>query len=160
MSKKSAKQTRLEQVDKDIEALLANKAEIEAEIEAEKKPKLRHGDYGMCVEAGKDRRIVINHEFKLVTAGDGCLHDYEDDRYNPNPVLGNIFDDLEAMQEDVTQFKMENGGLCNLSANYTSIGNLLIKQTDGESIVIHKAQIDTFILKLRQMEATLKRRQE
>ena len=129
---------------------------ISKKIEAEKKPELRHGDYGYDKDGGF--RIMISHDFKLYTAGDGCLHDANLGCYDLVVVLGNIFDDLKATQEDVTEF------------TFTSESDpLLVEATDidgirlsvkGAVIHVYRDEISTLIRKLQQMEATMKRRQK
>ena len=168
MSKKSAKQTRLEQVDKDIEALLANKAEIEAEIEAEKKPKLRHGDYGEWYGPNKNSFILdlseaTNNEYYglwRVEDGDiGTRIGHSEANFSKSTILGNIFDDLRALQEDVTEFEID-AGANQFATKASFFPNHVNIADEGGEVAINYRNLSTFILKLRQMEATLKRRQE
>ena len=123
----------------------------------ENKPELRHGDYGYDKDGGF--RIMISHDFKLYTAGDGCLHDANLGCYDLVVVLGNIFDDLESMQEDVEEFV-----ICDeesdepIYVQLVDAGSIKLSLPSGSTIVVYKKEVEQFVLKLRQMEATLKRR--
>ena len=70
-----------------------------------------------------------------------------------SPVLvESIFDDLKDLQEDVTEFDCSG-----INVTCSGDGGLYwFKKGKGETFYI--SEIDKFILKLRQMEATLKRR--
>jgi hypothetical protein len=85
--------------------------ELETQIADEAKPKLRHGDYGTCtngltfVISGNTHDAIANMSINTretwgANSGTGL--------YNTATVLGNIFDDLKALQENVTEFEYEN----------------------------------------------------
>ncbi len=151
MDKKQELEHKLEQARKDRELATteANK-EIEAIkaqlAEAEKPVKLRHGDYGF--EEDGCARLTLSHDFKMVTAGDGCVNPYE--THYPNPVLGNIFDDLKAISKSLKEFTLSNG----VKIDINEYGHLRITDGDGY-IVIHKDDIHSFILNLRCLEAQI-----
>jgi len=88
-----------QKADKEIESLLA-------EIEAEKKPKLRHGDYGFWRwNRSSHYIIVLNKKDELCyqwEKGLGVKTQLVLDNTEDFVAQGNIFDDLKAMQEDVT----------------------------------------------------------
>ena len=108
----------LKAIGEDIEAVRANKTkavakikEIEAKLAAEQKPKLRHGDYGVfddikftVTEVTETRASFLwqtCHEWSTSLR----LTCYQIDKL---VVLGNIFDDIKALQEDVTEFETVN----------------------------------------------------
>ena len=150
------RQIAIDAADKEIESLLA-------EIEAEKEPELRHGDYGISRIGFPGMVVRERHGGTLRTADSDYIfpnETVEENSFSPELLLGNVFDDLNAMQEDVTEFgfdetrrayrfNVEDGRHC-----------IWLKDGLGAEIHIDKKDIPTFILKLRQMEATLERRQK
>ena len=98
-------QHKLEQAVKDVAKLQVEVEVLEMQLAKVKKPKPRHGDFGYGTTGGP--RIALSHNFGFVTAGDGSLYDHEYEDYNPNPVLGNIFDLLKEWSEDLTFFEFD-----------------------------------------------------
>jgi len=129
---------------------------ISKKIEAEKKPELRHGDYGYDKDGGF--RIMISHDFKLYTAGDGCLHDANLGCYDLVVVLGNIFDDLKAMQEDVDEFEVKQTEFGDgvISVGTTKDKTNLIHIEASGIIYLTADQIADFRIKLGQIELGLR----
>jgi hypothetical protein len=142
--------------------------ELEQLIAEEQKPKLRHGDYGYFLSGA--RWLIIKRNEILEISG-GCsasgmkasaLPSYDRDGY-----VGNIFDDLAAMQEDVTEFEVKSpshqttGYLVHGRQSGDGNGFILeVTNYDGkyQSVRLDSPQMKKLALKLRQMEATLKRR--
>lgn len=133
-------------------------AELEKAIAEEQKPKLRHGDYGLsdrqdsshlvCADnAGALRwtNFTGGYDGKRVTEGDHISHFVH---------FGNIFDDLTALQEDVTGFDYDNTGFRlkgrDLQLKYHNNGR-------GQTWNIDLTP--ELVMQIRQMEATLKRRE-
>jgi hypothetical protein len=154
----------------DIESLTANEKEADAEIEAlkaklaeESKPKLRHGDYGYDKEG--DPCLYLCAQSK--DHGDGpmrrCssawLYEYEitNDSFKIVTLIANIFDDLKALQEGVTEFEIGCFKV-DICSGFLYITDWYDKDDDGDIAELPIEDLSAFVLKLRQMEATLKRR--
>lgn len=88
-------------------ALWSMVARLDAELanlpeEKKEEPKLRHGDYGYSCKSG-DRRIIIANEKSTYHIGiSGSLVGAEVNGFT-KIILGNIFDDLAALREDVEE---------------------------------------------------------
>lgn len=141
--------------------------EIDADIskiEAEK-PKLRHGDYGLVwdaddqpsrfvyfrVEDGKDpviaRACAVPH-----------VHAWFHMEGFKRVILGNIFDDLKALQEPLEEFEIDSyRGPMSVSWNSNDCTNIHFCWTKREH-VFNDCNLDEFILNLRRMRATQKRK--
>ena len=158
----------------DIEAVQANKDRLiaemealEAQIEAEKKPKLKNGQRFMSHSTGtcyvydalSDRAGVIG-----ATAGQiNAQSHFGEAGFT---LLSDIFDDLKALQEDVTEFSLRNNDRDNdrsLDVALTDDGHVKISidpdGATGRNFTVSSRDLSEAILKLRQMEATLKRKQ-
>jgi hypothetical protein len=159
-------EARLEQVKSEIKALEENKKQIEAEIEKAKKPKLRHGDCLITSEGNmymtNDRHPCNPEEkrpFGISTYG-GQVNVDECDPI----VYFNVFDDLEALKKDVKYYKTRNtdhGDDRSLEiVGGTSTVTLHFREDSGGTsiITIPKRNLSELVMKLRQMEATIKRR--
>ena len=171
-SKLKEAQVKLEQANTDCDAMELNRtnvsteiAELKAKLAEEQKPKLRHGDYGLdCM--GSRSVIAINQGGRLVKSmANGYTDCYnavciQNHRY---PVLGNIFDDLKAIQEDVTEFEIEGCGFkLRVTISGTDIAISVIEPGQGEmkTTYIPQQRQAELVLKLRQMGATVKRNQQ
>ena len=131
----------------------------DAEIAEESKPKLRHGDYGMVRGFQK---LMIRSGGKIESCGSSFMHGEGSMLDDPDAViLGNIFDDLKAMREDVDEFEIE-GRKNHVRSVKVDKGlnhiNIFDPDEDGLSQIAFE-DLPDFILKLRQMEATLKRKE-
>lgn len=106
--------------------------ELKAQLAEAEKPKLRHGDFGISDSGGA--RVILCYDFdKLITAGDGSVYPHEYEGYNPNPVLGNIFDLMKDWGKDFKGFTVL--GQCNF-VGWISIKNpdrIHLKIVGGES---------------------------
>lgn len=165
----------IEQVGRDIEALMANKKELEVKLEGENKPVLRHGDYGYSVNSGSAMAMKKFGTGRLSRVSDACIHTVCCDADDidgigdtdeivcgtgiPSTVLGNIFDDLTAMQEDVTEFEMEsNYHPSEAKIQVRLIGECIqLLDYDGKCINIWTESNPDFFKNIRQMEATMQR---
>lgn len=149
------------------ELIVAEKASVAKKLAEEAKPKLMHGDYGFTTR--KDRFcnidihsfVVIGEEIRFNTGSFNPVSEYPEGPYYIYTKLGNIFDDIKAMQEDVTEFNMTDefglglkmwygGGERKFRIEINGKSRLFLRETD--MLAIAKA--------CRQMEATLKRRQK
>ena len=130
-------------------------AGLKAELAEAKKPRLtKDGDFS---SRGKDDYFHIMLDGVI----HNCYGGENPSGYDPATDIfqGNIIDDLKAMQEDVTEdiefkFKDKFGQVgrilmgCN-TVHFRAFSGMILEQED----------LDTFILKLRQMQATLKRQE-
>jgi len=152
---------KLEQIDKDIESLLANKKERLAEIEAEKKPKLRHGETALfkCNDGYEAYGVYIDSDAlkdTVVFPNETYAQPAPKVKHGVHGSLAEYFDDLKALSEDVTEFEYDNTTFklrgsreLELTMHGKTSGNLwCLVLSDG------------LILKLRQMQATIRRKNE
>jgi len=126
---------------------------INAQIAEAENPKLRHGDYGIDET---NERFVVAEQSTLVGSPKAFYADQggqrRADEHIPSKYrLGNIFDDLKALQEEVTEFDLGK-----YTGYWSGVGCLVIKDAI-EKIVIEPDSINEFIRKLSQMWATQKR---
>ena len=155
-------------IERDITAIKTCITNYEADLaEAEKKltesiraateKPLQHGDYGIN---NKQSGLIVKEggfEGILRTADKDYLFSHEtvsENAYTPKLVLGNIFDDLKALSEPLTEFVIQS----TIDSTKIHCGwwgdkrGLRIRQ--GEKfIVIHKDYLPEFILNLRRMQA-------
>jgi hypothetical protein len=125
-----------------------------------KKPKLRHGDYGYNAGTPESAMAVrlLNGTMTAMTAH-GVISDLELPLMNePKVVLGNIFDDLTALSEDVTEFEIadEDGDIIEVNASSRYSGGVHLKAAQ-HGVTLTAKKVRRLILKLQQVEATLKR---
>ena len=154
--------------DEDINSLncnrLDNKAEVDkikAQIEAEKKPKLRHGDYGLYTCMGDKYRFYVDQcgTLRFVERQDGWCTNATQPLHESAKVvvLGNIFDDLKAMQEDVTEFtaeRNEDGLLIKSTGKGVSITVSEDAGWDSCTVCISRSQFDKLVTGVRQIQST------
>jgi len=142
--------------------------ELQRMIDAPEKPKLRHGDYGLWPVA-KTPFIVNAHQRDRHGAAildllwpDGDLSNSwacEDPRLERAPILGNIFDDLERNQKNLTEFSVCSGsGWSPITAKLDSWGHILFTICGMNSSMTTIAKAQEFYQKLGQMIATMKRK--
>jgi hypothetical protein len=136
--------------------------EIEAQIAEEKKPKMRNGDVydddeGCLVIVGKR-----NGKFVPIREDERTTKFRQDDGYynNCRPAF-NAYDEMKALQENVTEFEMKDKhGDKLLAKRMRGQLHLTIDVTSGFNknvLCFTEKQEAELILKLRQMEATMKR---
>ena len=159
------RQIAIDAADKEIESLLA-------EIEAEKKPVLRHGDHdGHMVYIDVISHLVDNKKYSyynnFTALSDGLITNL--DGSDMGVIVGNIFDDLKAMQEDVEEFEMEATGHEN-TCGAVAVGDainprglifLSIERNDEiKSTHLTDEEFEIFTKKCQSKLATLKRRKK
>lgn len=146
----------------DLNAVQANKDKLKAEvvelgkkIAEAKKPELRDGDYGPDENGQMSIALARGGgEFFYYQRGVNSNHP----GYKPVTVLGNIFDDLKALQEDVTEFETVDGSRQNeIEVDFTEKHLRIVDKDAGGHLAITIENLPDFILKLRQIQATLKR---
>lgn len=126
------------------------KKAAESKSAAEPKPELRHGDYGYD-DDGTTRICIL----------DG-INSEASQRLWPTRVLGNIFDDLKALGEDVEEVKAtdpQNNREARFRVNMNGGLYVELQEANGDRCKNINLPADTF-LKLRQMLATHKRKEE
>jgi hypothetical protein len=151
-------QAKKEQCQRDIEALEQNKADLQRQIEAEGKVELRHGDYGFHGDGDMWVVLMRKKGLEMFGSNSGSGRDANIPAFDSYVKAGNIFDDLKAMQEDVTEFEIETGINQNkIKVDSTGKHFRIVDKYTGGHLAIAAENLPDFILKLRQMQAYLKR---
>ena len=144
----------------------------EASLAEAEEPKLRHGDYGTATykgkeitwycdgSAGQDTLCLESYTYTVKHIRWFRLSSLENVR-----ICGNVQDDLKAMAEDLGKCEIENGYYIPIRCDMTKHGKLIIRQDKNSDckmddcwVSVHKDHIGDFILNLRRMEATLRRK--
>ena len=134
---------------------------LKAQIAEGEKPKLklRGGDYGFFNKVRP--RLFVKNEGKIRSVID------ESDTPTGNPenflddytILGNIFDDMQAMSEPLEEFEVQcNCGsrdILKATTNGCKSGCVYLKMNDNISVHFHGNSFHDFILNLRRMEVKL-----
>jgi len=133
--------------------------EITDKIAEAEKPNLRHGDYGADTYNKMPTvlmRTTINSEL-IKWAGAEKPANYNNDTMTPGDFqkLGNIFDDLKALQEDRAEFEIGEG-VWKVRGEVVACGDFLLTESGdgGSKVLIASNFFDKFILYLQQMRAT------
>lgn len=117
--------------------------EVRGDVEDEKL-ELRHGDYGLSLTGNHPRLYVYDKGIRWVSQsavkGHNCVPE--------NLILGNIFDDLKAMAEDIEVFKIGNCMVAKLGGNGELIFNCIRVEAEN---------LPACILGIRQLQATAER---
>ena len=139
---------------KAINAAVGRRDKVRAEMEAEK-PKLRHGDYGIYANTGNGW-IVLERNGALEWFGQsmGAGRPISTMPKGNIVILGNIFDDLAAWQEDVEGFEMPDLHV------FWKDGYLKMRGGGKDYVLVDGCSVPKFIRKLRQMAATQNRKQQ
>ncbi len=132
----------------------------EANLAEAENPEYRSGDYGMGCKghffalcgSGSDTKAAIDNG-EVERWGENS----ENYCYNEATCLGNIFDDLKAMAEDVEEFEVDNGTYMSLKVSWN--GNKIRIGDGGGFVLIDHHEIPAFILNLRRLQATHERKQ-
>ena len=136
--------------------------ELKKELAESKKPKLRHGDYGY---GSNWREDAIDAFVYTIQSGQGKAFYASgmgqiDTNQSKHPVLGNIFDDLTAMQEEVTEFEtnccLENKHELSVTTSSTT-NRTVFTTTNGIDIYVELEDMPSLIRNLQCVMATLKR---
>ena len=139
---------------KNIEAILAeaneDKERLKAKLAEEQKPKLRHGDYGCITRSGSARLACRTPLGRLGLTGVNGTHcNNKWDEPDTHLKLGNIFDDLAAMQTGITEYFAGDLKVC-----ISECGSLRI----GGGIYVAPEELSGFVMAVRQIEMEIKRR--
>jgi len=167
VTKIAKKQASLYAVDVDLASIQANKVmledekeELEKQLREAKEPKLRNGDYGINESDGSEFVLTLQSSQNKFFYSDGGGEIDALKHASDHVIYGNIFDDLKAMQENVEE-KAEFEYQCETWSSH----NLSLKMLDQQvsvrctgSIHLSLPLLSKFNDKLRQMEATLKRK--
>jgi len=136
--------------------------EANTKLEALKKPKLKHGDYGyntrgsyfvlLSIESGPLQPFDLSAIYANGETDGSCYVDYPGNEYT---ILGNIFEDLKRNSEDLTEFEQMDcdGDVANFSVNEDEIYIDFIKCSQRFCL----PEAEEFYQKFGQMLATLKR---
>ncbi len=151
---------KIEQNQTDRQRLIDEGEKLTSELSALDKPKLRHGDVfadNICVVTiGKDLggRWIATHKDGSQKIGD------EAEVYchiRSMSFVCNPSDDLKAMSEDLEEFTVDNG--CGQIFHGEHMSGVWLKITTG-SACYNIDEVEEIILKLRQVVATAKRKQQ
>jgi hypothetical protein len=137
--------------------------ELDKQIEAGKKPKMRVNDYGFGdgtpIIITKNRGVCFGYPFLAVDMdGVGCgVCSETESATRQLTILGNLTDDLAAMQEDVTEFRNKANEII---FNHNSSCLILRDISSGDEFYIPTSEIGIYARNLLQLHATLLRQQE
>ncbi len=126
-----------------------------SELAESEKPELRHGDYGwtpkgfqqIMVKTGDDSNIFAGSGFASVK------EEFEGEEVL-EAAIGNIFDDLKAMQEDLTEFDVGNNHFL-MASGFVSV----VDTSDGDRVDFEISDLLEIALNLRCLRATHLRKQ-
>jgi hypothetical protein len=127
--------------------------ELETQIAEEAKPKLRDGDYGINTASGSWIRVkgkvwwIGKHSQD--TASSLCDSLFIED------LVGNIIDDLKALQETVTEFTLTMGNTTPMKVDVS--GSRICFKQGKDCHYVPKKNLPALILGLQQMQSTHKR---
>lgn len=166
-----ANQSDLEAVQANKDRLMLAESDLTTQLaEANKpKPKLKSGDiwidgsYVMYLKEWNFHNRNNSHD-RIIDKQCDIMPNFDATYYTGQPIVGNLqdyFDDLKALQENVTEFEVTCSRDGTTKAIFDSIGEsensfrIIIRDKYGSDHRI-RMNVDD-ILKLRQMEATMKR---
>ncbi len=146
--------------------MVAKLDELIAEEKAKtEKPKLRHGD--VYVKGGRITTVSLRGGKYTLTHTDGSVNEDIDAKITrlflaEYDFSHNLVDDLEALKEDVDDYEISCNRLSSdkFRAYVWRDDIVILDNRNGDDIHLDSEHLATLILKLRQMEATLKRRQK
>ena len=136
-----------------VELLKKLKRENYGKSKCEGSPKLRLGDYGYTCDKG-DPRILIEYNGQPSHVGKtGILkHPSINMPMKSEFVLGNIFDDLKAIQEKpLKEYYKGNSSSPFSSLRFVPKRNFIEAGVNGETIKIPKGEFCDFVLNLRRL---------
>ena len=154
------KKAQINQNKADQDKLAEEAARLAGELEKMEESELRHGDYGFSSNRQAAVHVTLHGSGKETAMCDvGVLESLVSPlAHDPEVVIGNIFDDLKALSEDMEEFKIENGSRAAVMCKMDKDGDLRIQNDFPQLIFILPKHIDAFILNLRRLQATAKRR--
>lgn len=143
-------------------------AELTAKLADTKKPKLRHGDVRRWPCASKSfygglwsiADLSDSGDIKQVWIGGKTNQSIKAEGYpniSDSVEMFNIIDDLKALQENVTKFEVDDFGGESIKCWVSDDDDIRISFNKQCALFLKPDEFSAFILKLRQMEATLKR---
>ncbi len=135
--------------------------ELEAQLAEAEKSELRHGDYGVWNTGQFWLALYRNRVLEAFGSCSGAGMKVSAMPREQFIILGNIFADLKAMKEDLTEFcrKDLNGKQgCGTNAFAFAINGSRIEYRGHNFACLGLEEISKLILNLRRMEATLKRK--
>ena len=143
---------------KAINAAVGRRDKVRAEIAEAEKPKLRHGasfhdgcNPIVAITDGVKWKAVYPSECSIeYGSAEELLSMIEGIGYK---LTGNIFDDLKALQGTLSHFEIDRKRVSLVGDGYR-----MQDKMSGHNIYISETRIDEFIMGLRQMRATQKRK--
>ena len=165
--KKAELQAKIEQNAVEAESIKDNGNELQGEMERlekkiaeEKKPKLRTCDYGFDLD-GNGFIKLRDAFFYTAHGGRSCLSEREG--FGVKTILGNLGDDLKAMQEDVEEgewsnFVIDTAGYCVSLRTQLKENAVWLYSTDGKGVKLEAKKLSALILDLQCKLATVKRK--
>ncbi len=134
--------------------------ELERKIEESKKPELRHGDYGYASEE-PELRLWVDCDDGLQWCNEDIVKGTSCDAHAV--ALGNIFDDLDALKEDVDGFEIKCGSGDSMIIKFlTYLGKPRIHFTNHcgwkHTFYLTEEHLSTLPMKIKQFAETLKRK--
>ena len=132
---------------------------LEAQVAEVKKPELRHGDYGL--DAGGDACVACKtyREGRIIGTSGSFVHndaEPESKNFKPETILGNIFDDLKASLQPLTEFDVQSRYAGNKMSVRVHGGRDICIVNGSVDTLLAPSQFDDFILNLRRLQHTLR----
>lgn len=133
---------------------------LEKSLADEEKPELRHGDYGF---ADGCPRMTAKYDDDVRHYGETGNHTGAINNLPIKVVLGNIFDDLKALQEDVTEFEVNcdtvKADRVSVEIQGGEVRIVSVERDQRSNIYMSSSKFDGFLKKGRVLLATLKRKE-
>lgn len=128
----------------------------------ESKPKMRLGDFYYKGGHGKPMQVTKAGIYSEMIDEYGVVHRGKGDRYELATPIINGFDEMTAMQENVTEFKIEGdqGGVLSISTSHEAFYSDVTITIGTEDIRLMAKDYPAFELKVKQFGATMKRSQQ
>ena len=162
MSKKDELQAQRNELFNHSTETLARIKELDKEIAEEAKPELRNLDYGFL--GGNGRLYIRTRDHKITVWHDGDKwHSCELDSpaIDDIDLIGNLDDDLQALQENVTEFKHVDADDDSIEFEIEGKHISVISHDELDDIsvcvTIKNQDFPGFALNVKKMEATMKR---
>lgn len=132
-----------------VDSRIVTVAKLELDLAEAEKPELRHGDYGIC-KSNEHMCLYVKRKNQMELFGERYGSGYpQDTPLSDHKILGNIFDDLKALSEELKEFEVENGLYETIKVTLTG-GMLKFRDEDG-FVLIKESEIPALILNLRRL---------
>lgn len=166
MNERDKLQARIEQNHVDRKELESEGDRLQAKLDELGKPELRHGDYGWYEDElspekkssfviygfdGSDVLVRFNNRAGTTRMGKVYFQ-------QKSSTLGNIFDDLKDMSEDLEEFEVEDKGHDGMAVRYDR-EHIKFIASGGQRIYLSYKKAEDFHRKLGQVIATARRRE-